>query len=920
MATIMAHGFVQMWSRKMGMSRLKEAYIGSVERKKIRLLVCFSSGEYTTFQLSNIKNVVFRSSRENQNRVHLNFQNNSFLFIEGLSSRDAEELKMFLDRFRQNNTQPSMKHVKDGGISASTATQNESNKSAFHETCNKSSSGSFETGEGSGTPDLQQMPLCASQSSTLTCYDLPGNGHGKKKKMLSSGSEMDGKFPKEASCVRDKKSKTNPLGYVSHYKKKKFRLKLLKSKKLKFEQLFKTSSTGNPYLNSSSLLQMLFEKIYLAFLLEAKYNADKSEWDRLKMTLEFYPEKLLQGLPNLGNTCYMNTVLQTLFSIPSFTDDLFSKDFPWGKIPFDALSICLAQLFVLKDIYNIKIKERLLMNIKNTISSVAEIFSGNVQNDAHEFLGHCLDQMKENMGKLNTIWKAKIESEEGNPAQQIFAGSAATRALVCPVISNFEFELLRSITCQGCGHVVLKTEVNNYLSINLPQGMKSLPLSIQSAFDLFFRTEDLEYTCEKCKHKSSIGKHKFSRLPRVLIVHLKRYIFNEFWSLRKDDREVTISTCLEVSSHCTESTKPPFPMSKNVFTRDFQILKVFQSLNFENHFLSTYSGKLTLASNDSLIPHIGPDKESEPQKSQNLCEGSEGEQKEDLGKRPKLNVTKSELVNLGKGAVPKKELLAAGLMTDLEATPRSQIQEDEGKPTSGPDKCLAEGYLRDIFKNLKRKKSETTKKLSNFKSGTKTAEGVYRCEKKRIPKEFQKLSNQTQQDDWMKIYEEALQQALLRTFLKPRAQWNGRKLRRPAELNPQEANENSQGAPDSNKHSGNKEFLDKEKSETEATKPKSSAKMSNLYPYRLIAVVSHLGKTPNSGHYISDAYDFERQTWFTYNDLQVLSIEEPLLQEARLCSGYIFLYMHNDIFEELLKREENLQSCNTEAGETPQEK
>ncbi|XP_043426249.1 ubiquitin carboxyl-terminal hydrolase 26 [Prionailurus bengalensis] len=919
MATLIAHGFVHTWSRNMGMSKPKEAYIGKVERKKnIRLLVYFSTGESTTFQLTNnIKNVVLRSYGGKQNHLHLTFQNNSFLFIEGLSSADAEELKMFLDGFPQNN-QPSMKPVKDGGIFARTTTQKEINKSSSHEICSKSSSGSLEAGEGHGTAGLQQKPLCASRSSTLTCNDLPENGQEKRKRMLSSGSGMGGKFLQKNSSVRDKKSETNLLRYVSHNRKKKLRLK--NKKKLAFEHLFKTDSTENPYLQGVSVLQVLCEKIYLAFLLEAKYSADKPEWDRLKMTLDLYPEKLLQGLPNLGNTCYMNAVLQSLFSIPSFADDLFSKDSPWGKIPLDALSICLAQLFVLKDIYNIKIKERLLVSLKKTISSVAEIFSDNVQNDAHEFLGHCLDQMKESMGKLNTIWKAKIESEEENPAQQIFPGSAATEVLVCPVINNFEFELLRSITCQACGHVVLKTEVNNYLSINLPQGTKSLPLSIQSAFDLFFGAEELEYKCGKCKHKSSVAVHKFSRLPRVLIVHLKRYTFDEFWSLRKDDQEVVISTHLDISSHCNETTKPPPPVSKNVLTRDFQILKVFHSIKFGNFFLSTPSTKPTLASNDSLIPHIGPDKESEPQKCQILCEGSNGEQKEDLGKCPKLNITESELVNLGNGAVIEKELLAAGLMMDLEATSLSQIQKDEGKLTSGPDRCLAKVYLQEMFENLKQKKYETTNTLVDFKSGTETIEDTYKREKNGIPKESQKPTKQTQQDEWMKIYEQALRQALLGALLKTRTRWYAKNLRKPAKLRLQEAKANSLGATGSNKNPGNKECLNKEKSETEATKPKRSGKMSDLDSYRLIGVVSHLGKTPNSGHYISDAYDFERQAWFTYNDLQVLSIEEDLMQEARLCTGYIFFYMHNDVFEELLKREENFQSRNTKAGKTTQEK
>lgn len=72
------------------------------ERRKVDWWFIFSTGKYTTFWPgNNIKNVVFRSYEEKQNYLHLTFQNNTFLFIKRLSSRDAEELKMFLDRVCQ---------------------------------------------------------------------------------------------------------------------------------------------------------------------------------------------------------------------------------------------------------------------------------------------------------------------------------------------------------------------------------------------------------------------------------------------------------------------------------------------------------------------------------------------------------------------------------------------------------------------------------------------------------------------------------------------------------------------------------------------------------------------------------------------------------------------------------------------------
>ncbi|KAM8752490.1 LOW QUALITY PROTEIN: ubiquitin carboxyl-terminal hydrolase 26 [Rhynchonycteris naso] len=279
------------------------------------------------------------------------------------------------------------------------------------------------------------------------------------------------------------------------------------------------------------------------------------------MTFDFYQRNYVKAFLILGNICYMNAVL-SLFSIPFFACDLLYQGFPCSKIPFDVLSMCLSHLLVLKDIYSIKIK-KLFANIKNALTRrwhIAEIFSENTQKDAHEFLGHCSDQMKRTQNNKK-IWKTKIESEEENASQQFFTDNAVTKMLICPVITNFEVELLHSIICKACGQVVL-TEVNNYLSINLPQRTRTQSLSI-STFDLF--AEELENKCAKCKHKSSVAIHKFSRLPRVLIVHLKCYSFNEF-SLKKDNQEVIVSKYLKLSSHCNESTKPPLSLNKNAHT------------------------------------------------------------------------------------------------------------------------------------------------------------------------------------------------------------------------------------------------------------------------------------------------------------------------------------------------------------------
>lgn len=47
----------------------------------------------------------------------------------------------------------------------------------------------------------------------------------------------------------------------------------------------------------------------------------------------------------------------------------------------------------------------------------------------------------------------------------------------------------------------------------------------------------------------------------------------------------------------------------------------------------------------------------------------------------------------------------------------------------------------------------------------------------------------------------------------------------------------------------------------------------------------------HTGHYVSDVYDMKKQSWLTYNDLDVSRTQESAVQKDRDRSGYIFFYM-----------------------------
>ena len=83
--------------------------------------------------------------------------------------------------------------------------------------------------------------------------------------------------------------------------------------------------------------------------------------------------------------------------------------------------------------------------------------------DAHEFLNQVLDQLKEEVSKVN--------GSATNPDQ---VDRTIHEQLLNPTTINFEFEIVHTITCQNdkCNVQKTKTEQFNDLSVDMPRKFK----------------------------------------------------------------------------------------------------------------------------------------------------------------------------------------------------------------------------------------------------------------------------------------------------------------------------------------------------------------------------------------------------------------------------------------------------------------
>lgn len=891
-----------------GTTKWKEGTFEIQERdNKSSLCLRFScGGTAKTFQLSqNVKKVI-----PQLNKITVNLKDNSIIVLDNLPLSLAQKTKEYLENLRLGK--PVLKTSYGSAnfsVLGNRSVKNESNPPGDRQNPPRRQSSE---GREDSTP---RKPLGSpSRAGSTPTRPLSENRSEKRKRLMNSESDLTEDYPKENdSSSNNKATSDTPRKFLQSCKEKlKQQEENRNSAPLGSTPLQPTSFYGSRSVTkdysqshsffdrpsatsqSSSAKRILLLPNHSTPFKKARPTLDYGGWNKQRPTTQAQTQPPLQGFSNLGNTCYMNAILQSLFSLPSFSNDMLKQSIPWKKVPINALLRRFAHLMAKKDVGCSETKKDLLRKVKSAISSTAERFSGNMQNDAHEFLSQCLDQLKDDVENINRSWSSEASSSTA-PSSAVSENSSPgdeadlSRVYTCPVAVNMEFEVHHTITCKCCGEVVTKREVFNDLSIDLPRRKKTLPLrSIQDSLDLFFRMEEIEYSCDKCNSKAATVTHKFSKLPRVLILHLKRYSFNAQLSLNsKLGQQVLIPRFLTLSSHCTDSTRPPVSLSWSSAPRT---LKNSQAVSSSTAVPRRAGGK---AGGSSLL--LDSDGEEEPNgklslsRKRRLCSSVT----EDHDDRPEER-TVVESSDFSLNDVNDEEMLAAVLEMSRHEAGLPLEEEQGSSPDTGYGDTEAPQdlvYHNDIMETDNRPPADVLDSLDLTMDENK-----------------ENQTPEAQELDWVQQYsldqereEQELQQALAQSLQEHEAQEmrEDDDLKRATELSLQEFN-NSLPELLCSDDSGNEDILDMEYTEAEAESLRRNAE-SGFLPnsFRLLSVVSHIGSSSSSGHYISDVYDMKKQSWLTYNDLDVSRTQEGAVQRDRDRSGYIFFYMHKDVFEQL---------------------
>ena len=262
------------------------------------------------------------------------------------------------------------------------------------------------------------------------------------------------------------------------------------------------------------------------------------------------------GLPNLGNTCYINTALQCIFSLNTF----------------HSLQSSL-QIHELSNVFHNK--QHYISFIKYLSQHITFI---NIldENDIHEFLLlffqhlHDISSIKKTISKNTSSLSTSFQKLNYLSQLNWYQDYSLLK-------EHFYFQYIQCIDCYKCK----KNHINIQESFVL-----EIPIQKQSIIDGvndFFKNNILdssEWKCDKCNslHTKNTTQNYLWKLPDVFIICIKRFSFTKN-TIKKDFSEIDINYTINLN--------PFFINKKNNIDYTYELKSI------ANHHGNSYYGHYT---------------------------------------------------------------------------------------------------------------------------------------------------------------------------------------------------------------------------------------------------------------------------------------------------------------------------------------
>ncbi|KAJ3222084.1 Ubiquitin carboxyl-terminal hydrolase 21, partial [Chytriomyces hyalinus] len=325
----------------------------------------------------------------------------------------------------------------------------------------------------------------------------------------------------------------------------------------------------------------------------------------------------LVGLQNLGNTCFMNSILQCIFATECLMGYLLSGDYKTDLNTKSPMKGQLALSFVsvveeaLRPANAASSSTRVInpSRFKRQIDSWAPQFAGYSQQDAQEFLRFMLDGLHEDLNRVFMRPRFSYKDADVDKLSDVDKARFAWHryhASNCGLIFDlFGGQLQSTVTCHSCNYASITFDTFWDLSLPIPKASRDDAVSKCSLADClveFAAKEVLDelYRCDNCKTKARASKRlQVYRCPEILVLHLKRFSFSRY---SRDKVETSINFPLRKLS--LESIMSPTPGHDQIIYYDlFGISNHMGGLG-GGHYIShtkSWDTGLWYEKNDSIV-------------------------------------------------------------------------------------------------------------------------------------------------------------------------------------------------------------------------------------------------------------------------------------------------------------------------------
>lgn len=246
------------------------------------------------------------------------------------------------------------------------------------------------------------------------------------------------------------------------------------------------------------------------------------------------------GLHNLGNSCYLNSIIQCLNHIEPLTQYFLRSDHRKDLNQDNPLgsggTVALAYASLLNDMWGGEFSTLVPRKLKQTVAVFAPQFNNMYQHDSQEFCSFLMDGLHEDLNRIKD--KPFVEDTEGfGRDDHVVAIESWQKHLLrhdSIIVDHCQGMHRSHLICPKCSYESVKFDVYSTISLPVPLSRRSSSstIALSDCLEEYTSSEQLDdqnaWFCPKCKdHVCAKKLITLWSTPDILILHLKRFTFEK---------------------------------------------------------------------------------------------------------------------------------------------------------------------------------------------------------------------------------------------------------------------------------------------------------------------------------------------------------------------------------------------------------